>query len=236
MHYQPLGRSGLMVSELCLGTMIFGEDSRRSTDAATATRMIHQFLDAGGNFIDTADVYAGGRSEEITGQALHGRRDQVVLATKVFMPMADAPNRGGLSRKHIQQACEASLRRLNTDWIDLLLIHWPDHNTSYMDPIRALDDLKQAGKIRHYGVSNFSPAMMQAAESVLPGRAAHLTANQIGYNMFDRRCEHTVLPYCQAHGIGFMAYGTLCYGLLTGALAATITSDPRPRPRKAGDR
>ena len=108
---------------------------------------------------------------------------------------------------------EGCLRRLETDWIDLLLVHWPDHDTPYDEPIRAMEALKTAGKIRYYGVSNFSPAMMDAA-----ARGGALTTNQIGYNLIDRRVESTVLPYCRAHGIGFMAYGTLCYGLLTGGI------------------
>ena len=119
---------------------------------------------------------------------------------------------------HVVSSAEGCLQRLGTDWVDLLLIHWPDHNTPYGEPIAALEKLKQDGKIRHYGVSNFSPAMMDVCES-----AGHLAANQVGYHLFDRRVERAVLPYTQSHGVGFMAYGTLGFGLLTGAFNESTT-------------
>ena len=139
--------------------------------------------------------------------------------TKVGLTYDDAGFTGKCSSfEYVLSRAEGCLRRLDTDWIDLLLIHWPDHNTPYGEPIEALEKLKKDGKIRHYGVSNFSPAMMDVCESV-----GHLAANQVGYHLFDRRVEKAVLPFTQAHGIGFMAYGTLAFGLLTGSFSASTT-------------
>jgi aryl-alcohol dehydrogenase-like predicted oxidoreductase len=137
MEYKPLGRSGLMVSELCLGTMIFGDESY-GADEPTAMRILHQFLDAGGNIIDTADVYVGGTSEEITGKALKDRREDVVLATEVRFATSDDPNDRGLSRRHVIAGCEASLRRLTTDYVDLLYVHMWDPLTPIEETPRAM--------------------------------------------------------------------------------------------------
>ena len=155
MNYQQLGRSGLLVSSLCLGTMIFGEESERGTPPAEAERIISRFLDAGGNFLDTADIYAGGHSEEIVGQAIKGKRDQVVLATKVHFSPQTGPNDSGLSRYHILHAIDASLRRLQTDYIDVYYLHAWDTLTPLEETLRVLDDLVGAGKVRYIGVSNF---------------------------------------------------------------------------------
>lgn len=152
MDYRLLGRTGLMVSELCLGCMTFG----RETDEDHSKAIIRRFLDAGGNFLDTADVYAGGASEEITGRALRGIRDDVVLATKVRFQTGSTPNDVGLSRKHIMHNCETSLRRLNTEYIDLYQLHCWDAATPLEVTLSALSDLVRQGKVRYIGVSNFT--------------------------------------------------------------------------------
>ena len=163
MKFKKLGRSGLVVSDLCLGTMIFGEESERSTPPEESEKMIHRFIDAGGNYIDTANVYAGGRSEEIVGKAIKNKRDKVVLATKVRFPTGEGFNDQGLSRHHIIESVEASLRRLNTDYIDLYLMHSWDPLTPIEESLRALDDLIKAGKVRHVGTSNFNASQIAEA-------------------------------------------------------------------------
>jgi len=177
-------------------------------------------LDRGVTLIDTAEVYGPFHSEEIVAQALGPRRRDAVLVTKVGFDYNELDAISGRNSRHdhIVRRTEGCLRRLETDWIDLLLVHWPDHDTPYDEPIRAMETLREAGKIRAYGVSNFSPAMMAAA-----GEGGKLATNQIGYNLIDRRVEATVLPYCRSHEIGFMAYGTLCYGILTGKLTPDTT-------------
>jgi aryl-alcohol dehydrogenase-like predicted oxidoreductase len=152
MEYRRLGSTGLMVSELCLGCMTFGQEA----DEGTSREIMGTFLDAGGNFVDTADVYSDGLSEEITGRALEGVRDGVVLATKVRFPMGEGPNDVGLSRKHIIQGCEDSLRRLGTDFIDLYQVHCWDAATPLEETLSALTDLVRSGKVRYVGVSNFT--------------------------------------------------------------------------------
>ncbi len=152
MEYRRLGRTGLMVSELCLGCMTFG----READEPTSRTMIDRFVEAGGNFLDTADVYTQGASEEITGRAIADRRDDIVLATKVRFPMGQGPNNVGISRKHIAQGCEASLKRLGTDYIDLYQAHCWDAATPLEETLSALSDLVHAGKVRYIGVSNFT--------------------------------------------------------------------------------
>ncbi|MBC7234299.1 MAG: aldo/keto reductase [Chloroflexi bacterium] len=222
MEQRRFGDSDLTCSALGFGTWEMSTTQYGEIDVAEASRAVHEAIDHGITLFDTAEVYGPYHSEELLGKALGKRRQEIVLVTKVgFQIIEDPTPRIGPRNsryEHIVARAEGCLKRLNTDWIDLLLIHWPDHNTPYDEPIRALEDLKAAGKIRYYGVSNFAPAMMAAAE-----KAGHLTANQVGYNLFDRRVEHAVLPYCQAHGIGFMAYGTLAYGLLTGAFTPETT-------------
>jgi aryl-alcohol dehydrogenase-like predicted oxidoreductase len=163
MNYKKLGNTGLLVTDLCLGTMIFGESSGRATPADEAERMIHRYLDAGGNHIDTADVYAEGRSEEITGKALQGRRDQVILASKLNFPTGKGVNEQGLSRKHILAGVEASLRRLKTDYLDLLYMHCWDPLSPLEESLRTFDTLVQSGKVRYIGVSNFKAWQLMKA-------------------------------------------------------------------------
>lgn len=217
MQMKPLGRSGLLVSELCLGTMIFGENSERSTDAATAERMIHQFLDAGGNFIDTADVYAGGRSEEIVGNALSDRRDSVIIATKVRFPTGDDPNEAGLSRHHILRGVEASLRRLKVETIDLLYAHMWDPLTPIEETLRAFDDLVSAGKVRYLGVSNFKAwQVMKALMTSDMNGWSRFVAAQYQYSLVTRDIEREYTSLFASEGLGQAPWGPLGGGFLSG--------------------
>lgn len=212
MEQRRFGSSDLTCSALGFGTWELSTTEYGPIEVEQATRSVHAALDAGVTLIDTAEAYGPYISEEILGRALGARRPNLVLVTKVGFAYSDAPKVAGRNsaRDYIIARAEGCLRRLQTDYLDLLLIHWPDHNTPYDEPIGALEALVQAGKIRHYGVSNWAPAMMAAG-------GGHIAANQIGYHILDRRVERGVLPYCQAHGIGFMAYGSLGFGLLTGA-------------------
>lgn len=217
MHYRTLGKSGLLVSELALGTMIFGEEGWRGTDEATASRMIHHFLDAGGNHIDTANVYAGGRSEEILGRAIHDRRDQVVLATKVRFPMGKGPNAEGLSRYHILQSAEASLLRLQTDVIDLLYMHSWDPLTPLEESLRTFDDLVSAGKVRYIGVSNFKAWQLMKALSTSDAYGwVRFVAAQYQYSLVVRDIEREFIDMCQTEGVGVTPWGALGGGFLSG--------------------
>lgn len=217
MHYKQLGRSGLMVSDICLGTMIFGEDSQRSTSAGDAKEIIHRFLDAGGNHIDTADVYAGGESEKIVGEAIEGKRDQIVLATKVRFSTGDGPNDVGLSQAHIAAGVEASLRRLNTDYIDLYYMHCWDPLTPIEESLRAFDDLVTAGKVRYVGVSNFKAwQLMKALAASDSNSWARFVAGQYQYSLVTRDIEYEFIDLCLEEGIGVMPWGPLGGGFLTG--------------------
>ena len=220
MEQRLFGDSDLVSSILGFGTWEMSTTQYGEIDVNEASRAVNAAIDRGITLFDTAEVYGPYRSEELLGKALGPRRKEIVLVTKVGFDV-DAENRI-VGRKstynHIITHTEGCLKRLGTAWVDLLLIHWPDHDTPYDEPIRAMEELRAAGKIRYYGVSNFSPAMMDACE-----KAGHLTANQVGYHLFDRRVERAVLPYCQERGIGFMAYGTLGFGLLTGAFTPEAT-------------
>jgi aryl-alcohol dehydrogenase-like predicted oxidoreductase len=197
--------------------MIFGEESQRSTDPATAERMIHQYLDAGGNFIDTADVYAGGRSEEIVGRALEARRDRVVVATKVRFATGDAVNEVGLSRRHILAACEASLRRLRTDRIDLLYAHMWDPLTPLEETLRALDDLVASGKVGYLGVSSFRAWQVMKALGTSDQRGwARFVAAQYQYSLVLRDIEREYSSLFEAEGLGLVPWGPLGGGFLSG--------------------
>ena len=217
MNYQQLGRSGLLVSSLCLGTMIFGEESERGTPPAEAERIISRFLDAGGNFLDTADIYASGRSEEIVGQAIKGKRDQIILATKVHFSPQKGPNDIGLSRYHILRAIDASLRRLQTDYIDVYYLHAWDSLTPLEETLRVLDDLVGAGKVRYIGVSNFKAWQVMKALGL--SDASHWTrfvAAQYQYNLVNRDIEDEFSDLCPSEGIGITAWGPLGGGFLSG--------------------
>ena len=215
MDYRPLGRTGIRVSPLCLGAMMFGG----KTSPADSAAIIDRALDAGINFIDTANVYNQGRSEEAVGEALrrNGRRSQVILATKVLGRMGDDPNAMGNTRRHIIEQCEASLRRLRTDWIDLYQIHRPQPDVPIDETLRALDDLVRSGKVRYIGSSTF--AAWQLVESLWVAKEYGLerfVCEQPPYNLLDRRIERELLPMAQAYGFGIIPWSPLAGGLLTG--------------------
>ena len=216
MEFRSLGRTGVQVSSICLGCMMFGG----RTDQETSTEIISQSLDGGINFLDTANVYNGGRSEEATGVALQqlGRRDRIVLATKVHGVMdAEDPNMRGNSRRHIIQQCEASLRRLQTDYIDLYQIHRPMPGIPIDETLRALDDLVTSGKVRYIGTTTF--AAWQVVESLWASKEYGLNrfvTEQPPYNILDRRIERELIPMAQTYGIGIIPWSPLGGGLLTG--------------------
>lgn len=218
MDYLPLGRSGLKVSPVALGAMNFGAPAGTpGCDEAEARRIIGDYLDAGGNVIDTADGYSAGQSEEIVGRAVKGRRDSVVLATKAFLPQGPGPNDRGLSRVHLARALEASLRRLGTDYIDLYQCHQWDAGTPVEETMAALDSFVRAGKVRYLGCSNFSAAQVveaQWAAQRLGGTP--LTSLQPQYSLIARDIEAEILPVCQRHGLGTLTWSPLGGGVLAG--------------------
>lgn len=217
MNDRKLGKSGLLVSELALGTMIFGEDSERSTPADEAKEIIHRYLDAGGNHIDTANVYAGGRSEEIVGEAIQDRRDEIVLATKVRFSMGDGPNDKGLSRYHIINSVEASLRRLQVETIDLLYMHCWDPLTPIEESLHAFDDLVTEGKVRYIGVSNFKAWQLMKALGVSDANGwARFIAAQYQYSLVTRDIEPEFTDLCLSEGLGIVPWSPLGGGFLTG--------------------
>jgi aryl-alcohol dehydrogenase-like predicted oxidoreductase len=213
MEYRQLGRSGVRVSVIGLGTNQFGGP----VDQAGVNNIIEAALDLGVNFIDTADVYQGGRSEETLGVALKGKQDRFVVATKVYNKTGDGPNDYGASRYHAMNGVEASLRRLQTDRVDLYQIHRWDATTPIAETMRVLDDLVRAGKVRYVGASNF--ASWQLAEANLladwHGWSPFVTV-QNHYHLLERGAGQEVIPYCQAHDVGFIPYFPLAGGFLTG--------------------
>lgn len=221
MNYRALGRTGVKVSELCLGCMMFGQ----RTEANEAYGIIDRAIEAGINFIDTANVYARGKSEEITGEALkrNGKRARIVLATKVHGLMADDdPNAEGNSRRHIVQQCEASLKRLQTDYIDLYQIHRPQSDIPIDETLRALDDLVRAGKVRYLGTSTF--AAWQVVESLWVAErlgSNRFVCEQPPYNILDRRIERELLPVARTYGLAVIPWSPLAGGLLTGKYSRT---------------
>jgi aryl-alcohol dehydrogenase-like predicted oxidoreductase len=215
MEYRTLGRTGVSVSPLCLGAMMFG--AWGNPDHEDSVRIIHRALDAGVNFVDTADVYSSGESEEIVGKALKGRRDQVVLATKVHGSMGDDANERGNSRRWILRECEASLRRLGTDWIDLYQIHRWDHDTDHDETLGALTDLVRAGKVRYLGSSTYPASEIVAAQWVAEKRGRQrFVCEQPPYSMLVRGVESEVLPVCREYGMGVIPWSPLAGGWLSG--------------------
>lgn len=214
MEYRNLGRTGVKVSQLCLGTMMFG----RRTGEADSIRIIEHALGEGINFIDTANAYSLGESERIVGKALAGRRDKVVLATKAFFPLdRDDPNGRGLSRRHLIEACDASLDRLGTDWIDLYQLHRAQSDIPIDETLRALDDLIRAGKVRYIGTSMF--AAWKIVESLWAAKELGLNrfvCEQCTYHLLDRTAEREVLPMARTFGLAVIPWAPLCGGLLTG--------------------
>jgi aryl-alcohol dehydrogenase-like predicted oxidoreductase len=216
MHYRQLGNSGLMLSELGLGTGIFGLSNEWGTPPDEAEQMIHRFVDAGGNYLDTASGYAGGRSEEIVGQAIKGKRDQVVLATKVS-PSIGGVKGTGLSRYHVMRTVEASLRRLQTETIDLLYMHHWDPITPMEESLRAFHDLVTAGKVRYIGVSNWKAWQVMKALSLSVAQGWNrFAAAQYQYCLVCRDIEREFIDLCQTEGVGLVAWGALGAGFLSG--------------------
>ena len=230
--YRPLGRTGVQVSPLCLGTMMFG--AWGNTDHDDSIRVIHAALDAGVNFVDTADVYSSGESEEIVGKALKGRRDDVVLATKFFMPMGEDPNRRGGSRRWIVKAVEDSLRRLDTDWIDLYQVHRPDPAVDVDETLGALTDLVRQGKVRYIGSSSYSGGeIVEAQWTARERRLERFRTEQPPYSLLTRGIELDVLPTAQRHGMGILTYSPLAGGWLSGSWTADSSPTSPARQRLA---
>ncbi len=227
MEYRQLGKSGVKVSAIGLGTNRFGSEAVSQQDV---NNMIDAALDLGINFIDTADVYTGGQSETTLGVALKGRWHKVVLATKVFHPIGEGPNDRGASRYHIQNGVEASLARLQSDHIDLYYLHRWDDNTPIEESLRALDDLVRSGKVRYVGASNYASWQMAKANLLSEFRGlTAFSALQSHYHLLERGVEQEILPYCAAHGVGFVPYFPLAGGFLTGKYR-------RGQPAPAGSR
>jgi aryl-alcohol dehydrogenase-like predicted oxidoreductase len=215
MQYRSLGRTGIKVSSYGLGAMMFGAGG--NPDHNESIRIIHKALDFGINFIDTADRYSRGKSEEIVGKALKGRRDNIVLATKVHGPMGEDPNQQGNSRRWIMQAVEASLRRLQTDYIDLYQIHRPSPDTDIEETLSALTDLMRAGKVRAIGSSTFPVSEIIEAQWAAERRGlARFRTEQPPYSILDRSIEREVLPVCERYGMGTLVWSPLSKGMLTG--------------------
>jgi aryl-alcohol dehydrogenase (NADP+) len=233
MEYRNLGRSGLKVSPLCLGTMNFGGP----TDEATSVRIIGRARDAGVNFVDTADAYTGGRSEEITGAAIRTERDEWVLATKLANPTGKGPNGTGLSRKWVMQAADASLRRLGTDYIDVYYLHKEDHATPLEETVRAMGDLVRAGKIRYFGVSNYRSWRVAEICRICDGLGIDRpVVSQPYYHALNRAPETEHLPACGYFGLGVVTYSPLARGILTAKYDPDSAPAPETRAGRADKR
>jgi aryl-alcohol dehydrogenase-like predicted oxidoreductase len=227
MKRRVLGGTGMSVSEFALGAMMLG--AMGNTDHDESVRIIHTALDAGINFVDTADVYSRGESEEIVGRALKGRRDDVVLATKFALPVGPDANQAGGSPRWIARAVEASLRRLDTDYIDLYQMHRPDHHTDIDETLSALSDLVHTGKVRAIGSSTFPAELIVEAQWIADKRGHHrFRTEQPKYSILNRTIEAAVLPTAQRYGMGVLTYGPLSSGWLSGR------ADPTKGHRAAG--
>jgi len=238
MEYRQLGRSGLRVSCLTLGTMTFGGRGEfravGETDVEGARRQIEMALDAGVNLIDTADVYSQGAAEEILGRALSGRRDQVLVATKARFPMGDGPNDAGLSRQHLIAACEASLRRLGTDYVDLYQVHEWDGQTPLEETLAALEHLLQTGKVRYVGCSNFAGwQVMKALGTAERVGLPRFVSQQVYLSLQERSAEYEIVPSALDQGLGLLIWSPLAGGLLSGKYRRG--QDPPSGSRHAGE-
>ena len=226
MEHRNFGNTDLSCSTVGLGTWEMSTTQYGEIDTQAAIRAVQMAIDHGITLYDTAEVYGPYHSEELLKKGLGNRRKDIVLVSKVGFTFHDDTSLQGdaaisgrnATAPYITERVEGCLQRLNTDYLDLLLIHWPDHKTPHEETVGALEKMVAAGKIRYYGVSNYDVPMMAGCEE-----HGHLAANQVGYHMFDRRAEAEVLPYCLENGIGFMAYGTLGFGLLTGAFTPDTT-------------
>ncbi len=217
MKYRYLGSSGLLVSRITLGTMSFGAKDW-GCDEKSAHQIMKQYLDDGGNHLDAADVYAGGRAEEIIGTFLpQVSRDDIIIASKCYFPMGQQPNQYGCSKKHVIASCEASLKRMKTDYIDLYYIHGPDPITSLEETLRVMDDLVSQGKVRYLGCSNlFGWQIAKAAGITARRQYEGLIVGQYLYNLIHREAEREIIPSAVDHGLGIVCYSPLGGGLLTG--------------------
>jgi len=237
MKYTRLGGTGLQVSRLCLGCMTYGDPAWRPwiLDLEKARPHFRAAFEAGINFFDTADMYSRGASEEITGKLLKefAARDDYVLATKVYFPVTDRPNRGGLSRKHVMTACEASLKRLGVEYVDLYQIHRWDHNTPIEETLDALDSLVRAGKVRYIGASSMAAWQLAKAlfRSDLRG-LSRFVSMQDHYNLIYREEEREMIPLCLDQGLGILPWSPLARGFLTGS---RTREKPRATERARGD-
>ena len=213
---RSLGRSGLRVSPLCLGAMNFGND-QFGCDEQSSIGIVHAYLDAGHNFIDTANVYSGTKSETIIGKAVQGRRDAVVIATKAASPLGAGPFDSGTSRKHLMKACDDSLRRLGTDYIDLYQMHRYDPTTPLGETLSTLNDLVRAGKVRYLGVSNWTASQIVEGCSIIAARGWEpLVSLQPQYSILSRDIEVEIVPACERFGLGVIPWSPLGAGMLTG--------------------
>ena len=232
MRYRPFGRTGLKVSVVGFGCWPMAGDRYGAIEDGEAVKAIHRALDRGVNCVDTAPAYGAGHSEEVVARALEGHRKDVILVTKCGVKVPPPGQPGPLrdaSRTNIFQEIDASLKRLRTDWVDVLLVHWPDAATPAEETMHALEEVVASGRARFVGVSNFTGAML--AECMGTRR---VDVSQVGYHMLDRRQEQETFPYCVGNGIGVMGYGSLGHGLLTGAFTATTTFDPARDWRAGG--
>ena len=222
MQYRPLGRSGLKISPICLGSMMFGGQ----TDEATSNRIIAKAREAGVNFIDTADAYSKGGSEQVVGRAISNNRHGWVLATKLANSMGDDPNRRGLSRRWVLQAAEESLKRLGTDYIDIYYLHKEDHSTPLAETVRAMGELIQQGKVRYFGVSNYRAWRVAEICNICDDLGiARPVASQPSYNAMNRMPEVEHFPACHYYGLGIVPYSPLARGVLTGKYAPDAAPD-----------
>ena len=224
MEFRFMGKTGLKVSELCLGAMTFGREATEET----SVKLMDHFVEAGGNFIDTANVYSQGISEQIVGRWLQPKpRDSLVIATKVRFGMGDGPNDVGLSRKHILASVEASLRRLNTDYIDLYQVHCWDRGTPLTETLSTLNDLVRAGKVRYIGASNYSGWQLQKAIDVSRTMGGEpFTCLQPLYNLLDRSVEWELIQVCQNEGLGIIPWSPLRGGWLSGKFRRGMAAPP----------
>ena len=215
MELRPFGQTGLEVSAVGYGCWEIG-GGYGAIEEADFVRAIGRALDVGINCFDTAEGYGMGASEIALGQALGSRRDEAIIVTKFGMNYKEMPNLRDSSRERVIASIDKSLKNLGTDYVDVYLVHWPDRLTPFEETMQALDDLVREGKVRFVGLSNFKPEEIEACMKV-----RRVDVVQYGWNMFDRRMQQAILPYCEKNGVGFMAYGSLAYGLLTG----TFTED-----------
>ncbi|HXY93818.1 MAG TPA: aldo/keto reductase [Acidimicrobiia bacterium] len=232
MEYVNLGRSGLRVSPACLGAMMFGHSETAPCDEAESRRIVDAFVDAGGNFIDTANVYTGGESEEVVGRAIKSKRDRVIVATKGYGSIGDGPNDAGLGRQYLYRALDASLRRLDTDYVDLYQCHRSDPNTPVEETMATLHEFVQSGKVRYVGCSNWSGSeIVEAQWAAERINGTPFVSLQPPYSLLQRQIEEDVLPTCERHGLGTMVYSPLSGGILTGKYRRG--EDPPPDSRGA---